>query len=87
MTEASPDLSAAAVAIDLARGVVTAATARLAEVGLDAVFLQTRVLAELVPRLRPLAQVTTELVVQKAGRPRSKRQPVTATLAWPGAIG
>ncbi|MBL8776670.1 MAG: acyl-CoA/acyl-ACP dehydrogenase [Acidimicrobiales bacterium] len=31
----SPDLAAAAAAIDLARGVVTAATSRLAEVGLD----------------------------------------------------
>lgn len=32
-------------------------------------------------RLRPLAQVETEMVVQKERQPRPKRQPVTATIA------
>ena len=35
-------------------------------------------LAELAPRLRPLARVETELVVQRAGQPRPKLQRVTA---------
>lgn len=38
-------------------------------------------LAALAPRLRELARVETELVVQKIGQPRPKRQPVTATIA------
>lgn len=38
-------------------------------------------LADLAPRLRPLAQVTTELVVQKTGQPRPKLQPVSVTVA------
>lgn len=38
-------------------------------------------LADLAPRLRPLAHLTTELVVQKAGQPRPKLQPVTATVS------
>lgn len=38
-------------------------------------------LTTLAPRLRPLAQVQTELVVKKLGQPRPKRQPVTATIA------
>ena len=38
-------------------------------------------LADLAPRLRPLAQVATELVVQRTGQPRPKLQRVTARLA------
>jgi hypothetical protein len=38
-------------------------------------------LAELTPRLQPLAQLTTELVVQKTGQPRPKLQPVSVTVA------
>ena len=38
-------------------------------------------LADLVPRLRPLAQLSAELVVQKTGQPRPKLQPVTVTVA------
>jgi hypothetical protein len=38
-------------------------------------------LADLAARLRPLARVETELVVQKAGQGRPKLQPVTATVA------
>lgn len=38
-------------------------------------------LRELAPRLRKLARVETEMVVQKAGQPRPKLQPVTATVA------
>ena len=38
-------------------------------------------LAELAPRLRRLATVETDLVVQKLGQPRPKLQPVTATIA------
>ncbi len=38
-------------------------------------------LADLAPRLRPLAQVTTELVVQKTRQPRPKLQPVSVTVA------
>jgi hypothetical protein len=38
-------------------------------------------LAELAPHLRPLAQLTTELVVQKTGQSRPKLQPVTVTVA------
>ena len=38
-------------------------------------------LAELAPRLRPLAEVAAELVVQKVGQPRPKLQPVRATVA------
>jgi hypothetical protein len=38
-------------------------------------------MAELAPRLRPLAEVAAELVVQKAGQERPKLQPVTATVA------
>ena len=38
-------------------------------------------LCELAPRLRPLAAVQGELVVQKTGQPRPKLQPVTATVA------
>jgi len=38
-------------------------------------------LAELAPRLRPLAEVGAEMVVRKAGQPRPKLQPVTATVA------
>ena len=36
---------------------------------------------ELARRLVPLARVEPELVVQKVGQPRAKRQPVTATIA------
>jgi Transposase DDE domain len=35
----------------------------------------------LAPRLRPLARVETDLVVQKLGQPRPKLQPVTAVIA------
>jgi hypothetical protein len=38
-------------------------------------------LAEMAPRLRPLAQVATELVVQRTGQPRPKLQRVTAHIA------
>lgn len=38
-------------------------------------------LADLTPRLRSLAQLETELVVQKTGQPRPKLQPVTVTVA------
>jgi hypothetical protein len=38
-------------------------------------------LADLAPRLRPLAQVATELVVQRTGQPRPKLQRVTAQIA------
>jgi hypothetical protein len=38
-------------------------------------------LTTVAPRLRPLAHVETELVVQKRGQPRPKLQPVTATVA------
>ncbi|MGH2352195.1 MAG: transposase [Chloroflexota bacterium] len=38
-------------------------------------------LQDLVPRLVPLAQVTTELVVQKRGQPRPKLQPATAIVS------
>jgi hypothetical protein len=38
-------------------------------------------LAELAPRLTPLAQIETALVVRKASQPRKKLQPVTATIA------
>ena len=38
-------------------------------------------LQELAPRLRPLARVEAELVVQKIGQPRPKLQPVAATIA------
>lgn len=38
-------------------------------------------LQDLAPRLVPLAQVTTELVVQKRGQPRPKLQPATARVA------
>ena len=38
-------------------------------------------LAELAPRLRPVAQVATELVVQRPGQPRPKLQRVTAHIA------
>jgi hypothetical protein len=38
-------------------------------------------LADLIPRLRPLAHLTAELVVQKTGQPRPKLQPVTVTVA------
>jgi hypothetical protein len=38
-------------------------------------------LTDLMPRLRPLARLATELVVQKAGQPRPKLQPVVATVA------
>ena len=38
-------------------------------------------LAELAPHLRPLAQLTTELVVRKTGPGRPKLQPVTATVS------
>ena len=41
----------------------------------------TRPLADLAPRLRPLAGVGAEMVVQKIGQPRPKLQPVTATVA------
>ena len=37
--------------------------------------------ADLAPRLRPLAEVEAEMVVQKIGRPSPKLQPVTATVA------
>jgi hypothetical protein len=38
-------------------------------------------LTTMAQRLQPLAQVQTELVVQKLGQPRPKLQPVTATIA------
>jgi hypothetical protein len=38
-------------------------------------------LASVAQRLRPMARVETELVVQKVGQPRPKRQPVTATIS------
>lgn len=38
-------------------------------------------LADCAPRLRPLAQVETEMVVRKTGQPREKLQPVTAVVA------
>ena len=38
-------------------------------------------LVDLAPRLRPLAQLSAELVVQKRGQPRPKLQPVTVTVA------
>ena len=38
-------------------------------------------LADLAPRLRPLAQVSAELIVQKTGQPRPKLPPVTVTVA------
>ncbi|MDP9369846.1 MAG: transposase, partial [Chloroflexota bacterium] len=38
-------------------------------------------LAALAPRLRPLARVEAEMVVQKVGQPRPKLQPTTATVA------
>jgi hypothetical protein len=38
-------------------------------------------LQDLAPRLRPLAQVAAEMVVQKSGQSRPKLQPVTATVA------
>jgi len=38
-------------------------------------------LEDLAPRLRPLAEVEAELVVQKRGQERPKLQPVTATVA------
>jgi hypothetical protein len=38
-------------------------------------------LDEVAPRLRALAQVEAEMVVQKVGQRRPKRQPVTATVA------
>ena len=38
-------------------------------------------LADLAPRLVPLAEVAAEMVVQKVGQPRPKLQPVTATVA------
>jgi hypothetical protein len=38
-------------------------------------------LAALAPRLRPLAQVEAELVVQKIGQPRQKLQPVTVAVS------
>ena len=38
-------------------------------------------LEELAPKLRPLAEVEAELVVQKQGQERPKLQPVTATVA------
>jgi Transposase DDE domain len=38
-------------------------------------------LQDLAPRLRPLAQVVAEVVVQKTGQARPKLQPVTATVA------
>jgi hypothetical protein len=38
-------------------------------------------LHDLAPRLRPLAQLEAELVVQKPGQPRPKLQPVTVTVA------
>lgn len=38
-------------------------------------------LQDLVPRLAPLAQVTTELVVHKRGQPRPKLQPATAIVS------
>lgn len=38
-------------------------------------------LADLAPRLRPLARVETEMVVRKAQQPRPKLQPVTAVVA------
>jgi DDE family transposase len=38
-------------------------------------------LAELAPRLRPLARVATELVVQRVGQPRPKLQRVEAVIA------
>lgn len=40
-----------------------------------------RQLADLVPRPRPLAHLTTELVAQQAGQPRPTLQPVTATVS------
>lgn len=53
-------------------------------------------LAALAPRLRPLARLEAEMVVRKAGQPRKKLQPVTATVSavpalvpyrWRGADG
>jgi hypothetical protein len=38
-------------------------------------------LQDLAPRLVPLAQVTTDLVVQKSGQPRPKLQPATAIVS------
>ena len=38
-------------------------------------------LTDLAPQLRPLAQLTTELVVQKTGQSRPKLQPVAVTVA------
>jgi hypothetical protein len=38
-------------------------------------------LQDLAPRLVPLAQVTTDLVVQKSGQPRPKLQPTTAIVS------
>jgi hypothetical protein len=38
-------------------------------------------LGDLAPRLQPLARIEAELVVRKAGQPRPKLQPVTATVA------
>ena len=38
-------------------------------------------LADLAPRLRPLARVETEMVVRKGRQPRPKLQPVTAVVA------
>jgi hypothetical protein len=38
-------------------------------------------LHDLAPRLQPLAEIVTELVVQKVGQPRPKLQSVTATVA------
>ena len=38
-------------------------------------------LAELAPRLKALAHVEAEMVVQKSGQPRPKLQPVTATVS------
>ena len=38
-------------------------------------------LADLAPRLRPVAEVATELVVQRRGQPRPKLQRVTAQIA------
>jgi hypothetical protein len=53
-------------------------------------------LAALAPQLRPLARLEAEMVVRKAGQPRKKLQPVTATVSavpalvpyrWRGADG
>jgi hypothetical protein len=38
-------------------------------------------LAELAPRLRPLARIEAEMVVRKVGQSRKKLQPVTATVS------